>query len=470
MAIEELKKAKHLLDSGDPDGAWDIIDGILTNDPNDPRALLAASHIYEKARRLSLAYQCAERAARLAPNISECWLNFGRAADSLWRHEEAERAYEKALETAKKPEQKLNVMGNIAGLYVAAGRWKDAEKVSREALAMNPNFEKAKCNLGISLLAQKQWVEGWKNYSTYMGTSHRKLVRYGNEGEWDGSKGKSIVITGEQGLGDEISFASMIPEAVADSKKVIIDCDKRLKGLFQMSFPSTRVYGTRFVSAEDVQPSDLWKPEDRVFDASVSMGELGKFYRKQDSDFTGAPYLKADPDRVTMWKALFSAQRKPAIGIAWTGGMQWTASKLRKWDLPGLLPLFCSVDAHWVSLQYKDAQREIDEFHDKQEAARIVQYPYGTLTKDYDDTAALVASLDLVICMQTAVAHLAGALGKECWVFVPRISQWRYGSEGESIPWYKSVKVFRQSQDGSWPLGEAKRVLQLRYGNLKVAA
>jgi ADP-heptose:LPS heptosyltransferase len=103
-----------------------------------------------------------------------------------------------------------------------------------------------------------------------------------------------------------------------------------------------------------------------------------------------------------------------------------------------------------VSLQYKDAQGEIDEFCKKHGHVDIRQYAYATLTNDYDDTAALVDACDLVICMQTAVAHLCGAIGKECWIFLPRNSQWRYGSSGSSMIWYKSLKVLRQRRLGVW--------------------
>ena len=106
--------------------------------------------------------------------------------------------------------------------------------------------------------------------------------------------------------------------------------------------------------------------------------------------------------------------------------------------------MLSSIDAHWVSLEYKSAAKAIGEFKARHPEIDIHEYPHATLTRDYDDTAALVASLDMVFCVQTAVAHLGGALGVPTWVCVPPTSQWRYGSKGEAVPWYKSVRVLRQ--------------------------
>lgn len=448
--IEALQRAAKFLEDGEPDDAWDIVNAILMEDPNDPRALMAAGAIQEKAMRYAVSYSFSERAVHLAPNISEVWMNFGRASDILYLTAQAELAYKKALSLARNDRQKAAVLMNMGGMYLTAGKWKEAEDYSRQALALNPTAWKAKGNFGMACLAQRKWPQGWENFGAVLGSDVRKRVQYGKEPEWDGTKGKTVIVYGEQGLGDEVSFASIIPDAIRDCKKVIIDCDKRLAPLFARSFPQASVYGTRTAKAGDGQ---RWDEKDHEFDYSVPMGGLGRFYRQTDADFPGTPYLIPDPKRTLMWNALFERQR-PAIGIAWTGGMQWTAAQFRKWAMNDLDELL-RFPAHWVSLQYKDAAAEI-------KGTPIVQYPYATLTKDYDDTAALVAALDLVICMQTGVAELCGAIGKECWVFIPTYSQWRYGI-GEDMPWYKSVKVFRQREDGSWPLDEALRLLKLRY-------
>jgi ADP-heptose:LPS heptosyltransferase len=183
-------------------------------------------------------------------------------------------------------------------------------------------------------------------------------------------------------------------------------------------------------------------------------------FRSKPEDFPGKPYLKADPERRIQWRALFDTLRKPVIGIAWTGGLNNTGKKKRSLKLEDLEPIFRSIDATWVSLEYRDRDDEIQAFYEKT-GIQIHQWKRATRTEDYDDTAGLVAELDLVVSVSTAVIHLAGALGKDCWVLVPNKPRWFYLLEGE-IPWYKSVKLFRQKQNGEWPIEEVSRLLKLR--------
>lgn len=424
--IAELKKAQKFLQDREPDEAWDVVNALLVDDPNDPRILLAAAEVQEKAKRLTTAYQFAERAVHKAPNISGSWLMFGRMADLLYRFEEAEMAYKKSFDVAPDAPRKAAAVMNLGGLYLTQGRWEESEAASRKALELKPGAWMALGNLGMACLAQKKWIEGWKGYEAIVGSEQRKQVQYANEPTWKGEKRKTVVVHGEQGLGDEICFASMLPDLIKDSKKVIFDCDHRLKGLFQRSFPQARVYGTRWAKEGSGMK---WAPEDCSFDSSITLGGLGRFYRTKDEDFTQRPYLKPDPDRVTMWKALFAKQGKPVIGIAWTGGTPWTAAKFRKASLEEMAVLLGSKDAHYVSLQYKDASKEIEAFNEAHPRIKVTQYPFGTLTQDYDDTAAMVAALDCVVSVPTAVVHLAAAVGTPVIALQASVPCWKFASK-----------------------------------------
>jgi ADP-heptose:LPS heptosyltransferase len=135
--------------------------------------------------------------------------------------------------------------------------------------------------------------------------------------------------------------------------------------------------------------------------------------------------------------------RRPKIGLAWTGGLPNTGRTRRSLTLDNLAPLIAEFpQADFVSLQYMDAPEAA--------AAGVHHFPFATQTKDYMDTAALVAELDLVITVQTAVVHLAGALGKACHVIVSNRPVWRYGAEGAAMPWYSSVVLHRQPAGGTW--------------------
>jgi len=457
--LEDMKRADSLAKSGEVDAAWAIVNKYLTINPDDPMALVLGSYCMDKAENLPVAYHFARRATEIEQNKFAPWFDLGRVADKLWRADESERAYKRAIKVATNPKNKAHALMNMAALYIQNGEFRRAEPLCRQALIADPELRGAKANLGFCQLAARNWSEGWDNYASSLGSPTRKKVQYGEEPEWDGKPWLTVAIYGEQGLGDEISFASMIPEAIEDCAKVVIDCDKRLKGLFQRSFPEAKVYGTR------TEKQLSWNAVDRQIDASIPMGGLGGIYRRSDDKFTGKPYLVADPDRVTMWQALFNKKGKPCLGIAWTGGMKHTGADFRQFTLEDLLPIFESVDAHWVCLQYKDSEAEINAFLKKHPHIDLVQYPFGTLTNDYDDTAALVASLDRVVSMQTAVVHLCGALGKQCDVFVPKNSQWRYGEDYTNLPWYSSVNVIRQAVRGHW-----SNTIKEYAGRLKVAA
>jgi tetratricopeptide (TPR) repeat protein len=434
-----VARVRKLMDAGEVDDAYKVIDDVLMKDPTNAQALCLASDIMKKAKKLPIAYSLAKQAASICPERPEPWNAVGHAAQLLWRLGEAQEAYRKALQRASSKEQKTLYKNNIASVHLDAGEFTKAERPCREALELMED-NNTRHNLGLSLLAQRRWKEAWPNYSASIGSLRRLNYKYMKPPEptWTGEKGQKVVVYGEQGLGDEICAASMLPDAIRDSRQVIIDCDHRLANLFTRSFPQAKVYGTRW------KKEIAWAEDDRKIDASVSAFELGKIYRNADEDFPGTPYLTPDPERVLMWKALFATKKKPVIGIAWTGGVWHNASMHRQLPLSEWKPLFDAVDAHWVSLQYKDASKDIV-------GTPVVQYAHATLTTDYDDTAALVASCDLVIGVQTSVHHLAGALGVPSWVFIPKVSQWRYGEGFTTVPWYRSMKLYHQ-QGGQWPL------------------
>ena len=462
---EALERARKMLDAGDLDGSWLLAESLLAEEPDNKSALILATYVAWKANRFVIGYQFGKRAVAIAPQEPMAWLNLGICCHDLWRYEEAEEALRNAARMSGNKELSAMANMNLAAHYIDYGMFPEAEKASREALKHSPFSPKAKANLGFSMLAQRKW-DGWEFYSYCLGLSHRQKQKFGEEPDWNGEPGKTVVLYGEQGVGDEVSFASMVPDAIRDCKKVIFSCDEKLAGLFARSFPTAKVYGTRKAKAGD---GKRWDKDDWQFDASLALGELGALYRRKDEDFPGTPYLIPDPDRRKMWRALLGEKQKPIIGIAWTGGMHHTAGKFRTLALEEMLPILRSIDAHWVCLQYKDAAAEIKTFREAHPEIDLVQYPFATLTPDYDDTAALVAELDLVVTVQTAIVHLCGAIGKECWVLLPKCSQWRYGSEGDNTLWYKSVKLFRQRRLGQWApaIGDVIGALRKRFGEQK---
>jgi len=435
-----VQKAMQLQEADKVPESIELLEKHLRKYPDDAHALTALSNGLKKVGRVALSYYVAKHSVSLRPERPETWCAVGHSAQNLWRFDEAVSAYRKAIQRAKTDKQRALYLNNMGSLYLDHGQFKKAEQPLQEALKIDPSDPMALHNYGLSLLARRQWADGWKHYSASVGSKARMRIKYRKdpeEPEWDGTPGQKVVVYGEQGLGDEICAASMIPDAAAVAS-VVMDCDHRLAGLFRRSFPNAKVYGTRW------KKEVVWDAEDREPDASLPAFELGKFFRNADADFPGTPYLVADPERVLMWRALWASKGKPTIGIAWTGGTWHNAAAYRQLPLTEWQPIFDAVDATWVSLQYKDAAAEL-------KGAPVVQYPHATLTADYDDTAALVASCDLVIGMQTSVCHLAGALGVPVWTLIPSTSQWRYGESGDTVPWYQSMRLYRQTKDGWGP-------------------
>ena len=332
-------------------------------------------------------------------------------------------------------------------IYLNRGEFGQAIDYCNRAIAEDPESTEARINRGMAYLALRRWREGWRDYNTNVGRDkNRKLPDYGCP-VWDGSKGKNVVIIGEQGIGDEISFASCIPDLVRDSKSVTIECDGRMARLFQRSFPTTEVFGTRY-QEEKTGVVPEWRAS-RSFDYKATFGQLCEFYRNKDSDFPQTPYLVPRSDMVLQWRALLdSLGPKPKIGLTWTGGLPRTGQKKRSVTLDTFRPLFNGIDADWVSLQYKEI--DVKEAEEKY-GVTIHDWDWGTRVYDYDQTVALISQLDLVISVTTAVVDVCAGLGKECWCLVPSQPLWRHLSKGEDYPWGKGVTLHRQ-KGREWPI------------------
>lgn len=409
------------------------------------------AYCFLKGEKFGLAYNLFMRCIDIHPLKSEPWNNAGMCHQETWNLDDAERCFRKSLEL--EPGNQA-AMANLALIAINRCQPEEALKwIGKAGKVAALNWE-ALDNKALALLMKRDWKEGWECYRATAGyQKQRPIKKYAtpDEPDWNGEPG-NVVLYSTQGLGDEISFASCIPDAIQKAS-ITLDCDPRLEGLFRRSFPEAKVYGTRF---KDEIP---WSEQ---VDYSLAFDCLPQMFRNRTEDFPGASYLKADPERRIQWNALLKSYGKPAIGIAWTGGLATTGSKKRSLSLEDIAPILKSVDATWVALEYKDRTEDIREFEAKH-GIKIHQWERAVSTMDYDDTAGLVAELDLVITVCTAVVHLSGALGKECWCLVPSKPRWWYGISGDDVPWYRSVKLFRQKQSGPWPIDEVKKLLRLRF-------
>ena len=444
-----LEYAQKLSTDEQWDEAYQITDKHLKEDPNSPDWLMLMVYIMLGTGKHALAYSLARRCLDLSPRDPSMYLNAGMAANELWNSKEAERLYRKGLSLCKTQEQVSGFLINLTGVLIDNGRFNEARELCEQALEIGNDSQKARANLGFVQLANKEWDQGWANYRSCIGTQWRPKTNYCQEPEWDGVSRGTIVLYAEQGLGDMICFASMIPDMQRwcdeNESTLIVDTDIRLLHLFRRSFPGVQFYGT----AGSKQIS--WPGVNKV-DYSLPLGQLGEYFRTKDSDFPRASYLTPDPDREYMWRQLFKSKKKPCIGIAWTGGVPKTGSHLKKLDLEQLRPLFESIDAHWVSLQYKFAGPEIAEF----DGIDLVEYPHATMAKDYDATASLVAALDAVVSVPTTVVHLAGALGVRTLAMAGPVKCWKYNAGNPFHP----VTMIEHSKDWNATIKEAASHLE----------
>ena len=435
-----LARAELFRQKGELGEAMAALTPYLNDHFDSVPALMLAAHIFMDDGRIGMAHPLLKRASQIEPNNPMIWNNIGTCYREGANWDEAETLYYRALKLS--PNDALT-NANIASLYVARAQPHQALKHLKIAMASNPGIAEAYYNRALANVSLGNYKEGWADYDNVLGQGDTRKERvYGMIPRWNGKEGKSLIAYGEQGIGDEIAFASCIPD-LAKQNKVILECDPRLWGLFKRSF-DLETHGTRFDERipwlHDKETKKL-----RKIDGAVAFGSLPQYYRNELSAFPGTPYLVADPERRIQWRALLDALGpKMKVGITWTGGNPNTGKARRSLELEELLPIL-RQDATFISLQYQDAPEVLALQRDH--GIKIHHWKRATQSNDYDDTASLVAELDLVISVTTAVIHLSGALGQKCWVMAPKHARWFYGVTGETMPWYQSVKLYRQKAE-----------------------
>lgn len=363
-----------------------------------------------------------------------------------------------------------DIQNNIATLFINEGNPKDAFPFLQSALNIDPNHAQARWNRSLVNLELGNYKDGWEEYDWGFAANVRIERNYAKEPMpvWDGSKGKRLVVYGEQGIGDEILFASCLKDLIKDSELVVLDCHKRLHSLFCESFPGIDIFPTR----EDT--TVLWplKPDGSKryeFDAKVAIGSLPRRYRNNLDDFPAEPYIVAPHKYVQdARERLAQLPNRPNIGIHWVGGHKKTRVEVRSIPLEDMAPIILGKDANFIALQYTECEDEIRAFEAKHGVC-LNYWPDIIKAEDYGHTAGLFANLDLVITVCTSAVHLAGAMGIPCWVLTPSRPAWRYRLDLEYMPWYDSVLLFRQergSVDWQPVIEQVNKALEETMGGL----
>ncbi len=371
-------------------------------------------------------------AIALNPNYPQTLLNFGALLARQKRFIEAEAAYRKAIELdANSPA----AWSNLGVLYACMKRENEAERCYRTALMLDEHYARARFNLSYIQLRQGRFEEGWQSLEAR--DWYAPLARQLQMPRWNGEPlaGKSLLICFEAGLGDVIQFcryAKVLKKQGALS--ITLLCHPPLKPLL-----ATLSGIDSIISFDEPLTSsglDFWTP-------LLSIPYYCK--TRLDSIPNRLPYLHANPDRIEKWKLLLP-DNGFRIGLVWRGSTQFENDEDRSLPSLALLaPLWSVKNITFVSLQKGAGENETPP--DGQPLIHI-----GPLLSDFADTAAVVDCLDLVISVDTAVAHLAGAMGKACWVLLPDYrTDWRWLTKRADSPWYPEVmRLFRQPATGSW--------------------
>ena len=447
----------------------------LAIDDRSPVAHFGLGMALRQTNDLRGAIEHLARAVVLSPGLSEAAIECARLQIHLGDHEGAVALIAKALNANRSigglhatlglahqkmhnPQQALKCyeearalgwsdaefMNNRGYVLQELGRLPEALACYDEAIALQPDFPVAKFYRALARLLTGDYVRGWLDYETRL-ISEDRPRRAESYPRWSGERleGRTILVWGEQGLGDEIMFASCLSEIIGAARRCVIECEPKLETLLRRSFPRARVYAAR----PDRSIPDEIKAE--AIDCEVPIGSLPLYLRRSVGDFPRHHgYLRADPALIAKWRGrLASLGPGVKVGISWKGGTQLTRSPLRSVPLPALRPILSVPDVTFISLQYGNVTDEIEAYGSRY-GRQIVHWQEAI--ENYDECAALVSALDLVISVQTAVVHLTGALGRTAWAMVPYGPEWRYGASGDGMPWYPALKIFRQASFGDW--------------------
>lgn len=356
----------------------------------------------------------------------------GTVLRQLQHVEAARECYRQALETV--PNDPLILTG-LAGTFVNMGEPKTGIEWARKALASEGGHQPhVRNSLALMLLEDGQWEEGWKHYRRRSDIDGYHKRDFGKVERWNGKRIRNLAIHAEQGLGDEIMFASVLPEIIPLCQNIAVEVNHRLVSLFQRSFPTIKFYASCEELLANFKP-DAW---DRLADVFGSR-------RPTPESCPGTPFLKADPARIAAYRARLQATGPgPYIGLAWLGGTPQTHERVRRAPRTYWKEVIESLPGTAVSLQYGDNGRLT--------AKDLGLHHWQLAIDDMEEFAALISALDCVISSPQTAIHFGGALGVETHCLMSTKPAWRYGQSGPSMPLYKSVEMHRQVGDDWAPV------------------
>lgn len=465
----------------DLDKAEKMYNVVLDHNIGNALILYCYGTLLMETNRLGLAVQILSQVVNLNPTFGEAWNNLGLTWRSLQNKERADQCFQQALPLVTSvPTVEADIWSNRAAMHVNEGSPDQCVEYCRKCLELSPDHLKASWHMALGLLEQQNFEEGWKWHESRLNpeAANYNIAERNYHGEgsgtpwWDGEAKGTVVIHGEQGLGDEIMFASCIPDLMERNPecKFILEPSPRMHHLYKRSFPDAFVCGTDHVDGRK------WVEKRGKPDYKIALGSLPMVaHRHKDEDFPGTPYMVASPKhRKAIRRRFEKLGPRPKIGITWQGGVASTAVHHRSLN-PRLMAPILQQDADFISFQYTpDTSEDVARLF-KETGYVLHHWPEMAQARNIDRVMAGIAELDMLITVCQSAVHFAGSLGIPTLCLTPSKPSWRYGVVG-NMPWYESVDLIRQEGD-DWTSAIQEAAARLsghiselpRYGAGKVA-
>jgi Flp pilus assembly protein TadD len=421
--------------AGRLDEAEHLLHEILKQAPQQVDTLHLLGVIKARRERFGEAAAVMEQAIALNPETALFYRNICEIYRRLGRYDDALRAGRQAIAlTQDDPHAHVN----LAIVCYDCLRLSEGIACCERAIALQPDLAGAHFELGEALLLQGQFARGWEEYAWRFSIAGAgQLMPPTERPHWNGqpiSNGNLLLIA-DQGFGDVIQFMRFIPWARSVCPNLVIACSRQLQTVVARLAPGLQMF-------------DRWdQAPDYV--AYCSLSGLPQLYGVTLSRIPAeVPYLHPVPAKQEAWGQRLAALTPPGyrrIGIAWAGRPTHNNDFNRSATLAAFSPLAALPGVALISLQKGEGQNQIGHYFDRAPLLNL-----GPVLEDYEDTMAVCAHLDLVVTVDTSVAHLAGAMGKPTWIALPYAPDWRWLLEREDTPWYPSVRLFRQSAPREW--------------------
>ena len=407
-------------------------EAALARDPQHARAQNNLGNALHELRRYEEALTHHEAATCADPSFGDAWVNAANTLRRLSRLEEALSYSEQAL--ARNPDH-AEAHSSHGATLAAMGHYDEASRSYRRALDLKPTLAEATWNEALARLSRGELREGWPLYEARWKVKSLNLTRFcADQSPWLGEEpieGKLILLHAEQGYGDSIQFCRYAPLVAAQGARVVLGVPGALHRLMQ-SLDGVET----IVAQKPLPPFDLHCP---MLSLPLALGtDLATIPAK-------VPYLRADPAAQSAWDNRLGPRSAPRVGFVWSGRPTHTNDANRSIPLKDLLPL-TRCDIQCVSVQREIRPSDLHALTGLSSMRRL-----GEDLTDFADAAALLSELDLLITVDTSMAHLAGALGKPVWILLPYVADWRWLRDREDSPWYPTARLFRQPAAGDWP-------------------